>query len=672
MTMEYDQIDTEVLAKERIDKLTEMINRHNALYYEQDAPEISDQAYDDLMQELIDLETQYPIHRLPDSPSQRVGGKALDSFQKVRHKNPQLSLSNAFSEDDLFDFDQRVSKVLDRYQYVCEHKFDGLTVVLTYENGILIQGATRGDGEIGEDVTENIKTIRALPLRLNAPDSLTVRGEVLIPKNDFEKLNQKRKEENLPLFANPRNAAAGSIRQLDSKLTASRPLDIYIFNLESDDNKEFNTHSKSLDYLKKIGFKTSDYRLTDNISEVITIIHTIEKERDSLPYEIDGVVIKINDLAQRELLGHTSKNPKWAIAYKFSATEVETRLNDISIQVGRTGVLTPIAELESVPVAGSVVSRATLHNEDNIKMKDIRIGDKVIIRKAGDVIPEVVRSVKEERKGTEKIFEMPTLCPACSQPVVRIEGEAATKCVNKYCSAQVLRKIQHFVSRDAMNIEGLGDNLSEKLMNEGYIENIADIYTLKEHKEELYQLEGLGEKSVDNLIESIERSKQNDLSNLIFALGIPFIGKASAKILSETFLTLQNLIHTDEQTLTDIYDIGSVMAKEILDYFASEENIEMIDQLEQLGLNMSNLNDKKKSNALQDQIFVLTGTLENFTRDEASELIEANGGKVTSSVSKKTNYVLAGKNAGSKLKKATDLNVEIINENTFKQMLSID
>lgn len=669
--MEYDQMDNQDLAKRRIAELTEVINRHNALYYEQDTPEISDQMYDNLMQELIELETQYPILRLPDSPSQKVGGKALDSFQKVRHQSPQLSLSNAFSEQDLLDFDQRVSKVLEKYQYVCEHKFDGLTVVLTYENGILIQGATRGDGEVGEDVTENIKTIRTLPLRLNAPESLIVRGEVLIPKDDFEKLNQRRKENDLPSFANPRNAAAGSIRQLDSKLTASRPLDIYIFNLESDDNNTFNTHSESLDYLKEIGFKTSPYRLTDNISEVISIIQVIEDQRDSLPYEIDGVVIKINDLAQRELLGYTSKNPKWAIAYKFSATEVETKLNDISIQVGRTGVLTPIAELESVPVAGSVVSRATLHNEDNIKIKDIRIGDKVIIRKAGDVIPEVVRSVKEDRTGGEKRFKMPTLCPACSQPVVRVEGEAATKCVNKYCSAQVLRKIQHFVSRDAMNIEGLGDNLSEKLMNEGFIENIADIYTLKEHKDELYQLEGLGEKSVDNLLESIERSKQNDLSNLIFALGIPFIGKASAKILSETFSTMKTLIHADEQTLTDIYDIGSVMAKEILDYFASEENIEMINQLELLGLNMRNLQDKK-STILQDQVFVLTGTLEDFTRDEASSLIEANGGKVTSSVSKKTNYLLAGKNAGSKIKKAADLNVKIIDENTFKQMLSID
>ena len=669
--MEYDEIDNEGLAKQRIDELTKVINHHNALYYEQDAPEISDQKYDDLMRELIELETLYPKFRLPYSPSQRVGGKILDAFQKVRHQSPQLSLSNAFSEKDLLDFDQRVSKVLDQYQYVCEHKFDGLTVVLTYENGILAQAATRGDGEVGEDVTENIKTIRTLPLRLNASDSLTVRGEVLIPKKDFEKLNLRRKEKDLPLFANPRNAAAGSIRQLDSKLTASRPLHIYIFNLESNDNKEFNTHSESLDYLKKVGFKTSDYRITDNINKVITIIHDIENQRDSLPYEIDGVVIKINDLAQREMLGSTSKNPKWAIAYKFSATEVETKLNDISIQVGRTGVLTPIAELKSVPVAGSVVSRATLHNEDNIKIKDIRIGDKVIIRKAGDVIPEVVRSVKEERTGDEKIFKMPTLCPACSQPIVRIKGEAATKCVNKYCSAQILRKIQHFVSRDAMDIEGLGDNLSEKLMNEGFIENITDIYTLKEHKDTLYKLEGLGEKSVDNLIESIERSKQNDLSNLIFALGIPFIGKASAKILSETFSTMQALIHANEQTLTDIYDIGSVMTKEILDYFASEENIEMINQLEKLGLNMRNLQDNK-STALQNLIFVLTGTLEEFTRDEASALIEGNGGKVTSSVSKKTDYVLAGKNAGSKLKKAADLNITIIDENAFKQMLSID
>ena len=523
------------LIKKRIHNLTEKINQNNRLYYESDTPEITDSEYDSLIRELITLEKDYPEFADPNSPTQKVGGKALDAFKKVRHASQQLSLDNAFSENELIDFDNRVRKTIQNYEYVCEYKFDGLTVVLTYTDGLLTQAATRGDGIIGEDVTENIKTIRSLPLRLKEKVTLTARGEVLIRKKDFISLNEKRKVQELPLFANPRNAAAGSIRQLDSKLAASRPLDLFVFNLENIENKTFRTHSESLDYLHTLGLKTGSYTIASDIRKAIDRIKEIEIRRESLPYEIDGAVIKINNLDQREKLGQTSKNPKWAIAYKFSAEEAETTLRDISVQVGRTGVLTPIAELDSIPIAGSVVSRATLHNEDNIKVKDIRIGDTVVVRKAGDVIPEVVRSIKDKRTGHEKVFSMPSHCPACGHPVKRSAGEVALKCVNKYCEAQILRKLQHFVSRNAMNIEGLGDSLTEKLLNEGYINNIADLYRLKHCADELSKLEGMGTKSTEKLLTAIERSKQNNLSNLIFALGIPPCRKDDGKTVGTAF-----------------------------------------------------------------------------------------------------------------------------------------
>lgn len=658
--------------EDKIKQLTETINQHNKLYYEQDAPVISDAEYDALIKELIALETTYPQYALEDSPSKRVGGKALDAFRKVRHETQQLSLGNAFSSGELIEFDNRIKKSIKSYEYVCENKFDGLTVVLKYEDGILVQGATRGDGVTGEDVTENIKTIRTVPLKLKEPATLTVRGEVFIGKKDFETLNEQRKKQELPLFANPRNAAAGSLRQLDSKLTASRPLDIFVFNLENYEGKEFKTHSESLDHLKKIGFKTSEYKIAKNIDEVIAFISDIETNRGTLPYEIDGAVVKVNDLADRERLGQTSKNPRWAIAYKFSAVEVETTLKEITVQVGRTGVLTPVAELEAVSVAGSMVARATLHNEDNIKQKDIRIGDKVIIRKAGDVIPEVVRAVKEKRTGNEKIFAMPTKCPVCGNDVVRMAGEAAVKCVNKQCDAQLIRGIQHFVSRDAMDIDGMGNSIVEKLMGEGLILNIEDIYNLKNHYETLIHLENMGEKSVENLLNSIEKSKQNDLSNLIYALGIPLVGKNTAKILKKQFHSLNSLMHADEQTLLSINEIGAKMTKELLDFFASEDNLKTINALIKAGVNTVSADDEISSRIFENKTFVLTGTLGKYTREEASELIRKNSGKVTNSVSSKTDFVLAGSEAGSKLLKAQQLGVIVIGEEDFEKMLSID
>lgn len=667
-----EHLKQQSIIAQQINVLKTTIEKHNRLYYETDTPEISDAQYDALMRELIALEEKYPQFATDDSPSKRVGGKALDAFVKVRHDTQQLSLGNAFSDEDLIDFDSRVKKTVSDCEYICEYKYDGLTVVLKYENGILVQGATRGDGLIGEDVTENIRTIRTIPLRLSEPVSLTVRGEVYISKTDFEDLNRQRREEGQPLFANPRNAAAGSLRQLDSKLTASRPLDIFVFNLENIADKSFRTHSETLDYLKTLGFRTSIYTKAQNIDEAIAAIHRIESKRDSLDFEIDGAVIKVNNLAQRKELGQTSKNPRWAIAYKFTAVEVETSLTEIAVQVGRTGVLTPIAELESVAVAGSMISRATLHNEDNIAEKDIRIGDRVIIRKAGDVIPEVVRSVKEKRTGSEIVFRMPECCPACGHPVKRIQGEAAVKCVNRYCEAQTLRKLQHFVSRNAMNIDGLGDALTEKLMNEGFIESVTDIYRLQEHRAELVVMDNLGEKSVANLLEAIEASKHNDLGNLIFALGIPLVGKTGAKLLSKRYETMRQLMDATEESLLGIEEIGPKMTKEILDYFASEENRSLIGMLESYGVNMKDRSQASQSNVFEGKIFVLTGTLEHYTREEAGAIIEQNGGKVTGSVSKKTDFVLAGAEAGSKLTKAEALGISVIDEQSFRKMISLD
>ena len=661
------------LAKKRIAELCETIEENNKLYYESDTPQISDAEYDSQINELIELEKLYPTLKLQNSPTTRVGGKALDFFEKVEHTSQQLSLANAFSEEELIEFDNRIKKTVDVCEYVCENKFDGLTVVLTYKNGQLIQGATRGDGKIGENVTENIKTLKSIPLKIKDEIDLTVRGEIIIPKADFEILNKKRIEEGLQPYANPRNLAAGSIRQLDSKVVAQRPLDIFIFNLEEISSKEFSTHTQTLEYLKTQGFKVSPYCVYSNITDVIADIKKRNETRDSLAYEIDGAVIKLNSLFDREILGQTSKTPRWATAYKFSAEEVATKLTDITIQVGRTGVLTPVAELTPVRVAGSVISRATLHNEDNIQIKDIRIGDTVIIRKAGDVIPEVVRSIQDLREGSELIFTMPTTCPVCDGEVTRVENESAYKCMNPLCEAKVLRKLQHFVSRDAMDIDSLGSTLVQRLVDNGLISNIIDIYNLKSKYETLKDMDNFGEKSATNLLTAIEKSKNNNLSDLIFALGIPLVGKNSAYTLAKHYKDINNLLETNKEDLLLIDDIGDKMSDSILDFIKSDENLKLISNLKELGVNTMFIEDTESNNneIFKDKVFVLTGTLIQFTRDEASGIIQSLGGKVTSSVSSKTTYVLAGEKSGSKYKKALELGVQILSEEDFKMMISV-
>ena len=656
--------------KNRMDELYAELEQYNKEYYELDSPSVSDEYYDSLSRELASLEEDYPQYARSDSPVKKVGGKALSEFKKVTHTTTLLSLANAYDENGLRDFDARIKKVLDKYEYACENKFDGLTVLLTYRNGVLLQAATRGDGNIGEDVTQNILTIKSIPHTLNKPYSLSVRGEVIMHKADFAKLNAERSLQGMPLFANPRNAAAGSLRQLDSSITAKRPLDMYIFNLETIEGVQLSTHSESLSLLKELGFRVSDVILTDNIDDTIKAINEKGELRNSLPYEIDGAVIKINDFYEREKLGATSKSPRWAIAYKYSAQEVQTTLREITVQVGRTGVLTPVAEFEPVSVSGSTVARATLHNIDNITAKDIRIGDKIIVRKAGDVIPEVVRSLKDKRSGDERIFFMPDNCPVCNGEVERTEGEAALKCVNPMCGAKTLRRLQHFASRGAMDIEGLGNALCEKLINEGFLESIADVYLLKEHKEELSSLKDMGDKSVDNLLEAIEKSKPNSLEQLIFGLGIPHVGKSNAKVLAKEYKTLDALMQAQEESLMNVYDVREKMADSIVSFFANEDNRILIKRLREYGLNTNYTRSENQKAILDGATFVLTGTLENYTRDEAGAIIEKLGGKISSSVSAKTSYVLAGASAGSKLDKAKQIGVKIISEKEFEEMIT--
>lgn len=654
--------------RERIEKLRQKIEHHDKLYYEQDAPEIQDYEYDLLINELLDLENKYPEYVTPDSPSQRVGGKALDSFGKVSFKRPKLSLGNGFNPEDLRSFDNRIRKVLSDYEYVVEYKFDGLTVVLNFEDGLFVQGATRGNGVTGEDVTQNLKTIRSIPLKLNGEDTLEVRGEVIMNRKDFQILNEKREKAQQALFANPRNAAAGSLRQLDPKIAASRPLDIYVFNVEEIEGS-FETHHQSLDYLSSQGFKVSPYFVYKDIEEVIEFCNNMNEKRYDLPFDIDGIVIKINNLEDREKLGATARNPRWAIAYKFPPEVKETKLLDISIQVGRTGNLTPVAELEEVQLAGTRVSRATLHNEDFIKEKDIKIGDMVLVRKAGEIIPEVLQVNFEKRTGEEIKFHMPETCPTCKEPTFRIEGEAARKCVNLSCPAQVIRRIAHFASKNAMNIEGLGSSLVAKLWEEGFVKDPSDLYLLYKKRQELTQLEKLGEKSVDNLLQSIEGSKKGSLHQLIFALGIPFVGEKGAKNLAEKFHDLDKLMSATKEELLSVQDIGEKMADEIIDFFKLESNLEFIDKLKSRGINMQEKKKEMGQDILKGAKFVVTGTLPSLKRDEVKELIEKNGGSVTGSVSKKTDYVLAGENPGSKYDKAVELGVKIITEEEFLKMI---
>ncbi|MFT9496016.1 NAD-dependent DNA ligase LigA [Anaerosolibacter sp.] len=657
-------------ALEKINKLREKINHHNYQYYVLDAPEIDDYAYDLLMKELVDLETQFPELITSDSPSQRVGGVPLSAFGQVTHTVPMLSLDNSYDPGDLREFDKRIRKAVgESVEYVVELKIDGLSVALRYEDGRLVQGATRGDGFVGEDITQNLRTIKSIPLRLKEEEDLEVRGEVYISREKFAELNQKQEEKGETLFANPRNAAAGSLRQLDSKITAQRPLDIFVFNIQTIGDRGFHTHTEGLDYLKSVGFKTSIYEICQDIEGVIEQCEKWAQKRNELPFDIDGLVIKVNDLQLREHLGTRSKSPRWAIAYKFPAEQQRTIVQDIIIQVGRTGALTPTAILEPVRVAGSVIGRATLHNEDFIRQKDIRIGDHVWIQKAGDVIPEVVNVIFDERTGEEQEFIMPKNCPTCGHQTTRLEGEAVTRCMNSACPDQLRRGIIHFVSRNAMNIEGLGESIVALLMEHKLIHDVADLYYLK--KEDLIPLERMGEKSAQNLIDAIEKSKNNDLDRVIFGLGIKLVGERAAGLLADAFGSMDRLVQASYEEITSIPEIGDKMAESLVAFLKEDTNLNVIGKLRAAGVNMENqaANDEQVEKRFEGFTFVLTGTLEKYTRNEAKEIIERLGGRVSGSVSKKTSYVLAGAEAGSKLDKAVELGVKVINEDEFQNMI---
>jgi len=655
--------------KQKIEQLTNELIEHNKKYYEQDNPTISDYEYDMKLRELMKLEEEYPDYKKEYSPTDRVGGKALDTFVKVKHEHKQLSLANAFSYEELREFDDRIKKEVPTPVYTLENKFDGLTIVLTYKKGILSVGATRGDGEVGEDVTLNVKTIKSIPLRLNEDVDITVRGEVLIYKENFEKINKEREKEGLSLFANPRNMAAGSIRQLDSKVAAMRNLDAFIFNLEHIENKTFSSHSESLDYLKTLGFKVSEYKVFNDMESIFNELNKKEDERKNMPYEIDGAVLKLDNLNERELLGATNKNPRWAIAYKFSETKVKTRLKDIIVNVGRTGTLTPVAILEGVRIDGSFVSRATLHNEDYINDNDIRIGDNVIVKKAGEIIPQVVSSLKEERNGEEISFKIPEYCPVCGSKVKREEGNSAVKCVNIDCPAKISREIIHFASREAMNIDTLGERVLENLIEADLIRDISDIYRLKYKKEKIVTMEKMGEKSVENMINAIEKSKQNSLEDLLFALSINLVGKQGAKLLAKRFKNMDNVINASYEDIISINEIGDKMATEIVNFFNNPKKITLINDLKDMGVNMEYINEESEDLKFENMTFVLTGTLVKYKRNEAKKIIENLGGKVSSSVSKNTTYVLLGENAGSKEEKARKLNIKIISEDEFENMI---
>ncbi|MGJ7912384.1 NAD-dependent DNA ligase LigA [Neobacillus sp. LXY-1] len=653
--------------EQRVKELRNLLNQYGYEYYVLDKPSVPDAEYDRIMQELLKWEETYPQLRTEDSPTQRVGGAVLDMFEKVQHRVPMLSLGNAFNEQDLRDFDRRIRQAVgDKISYVCELKIDGLAVSLRYEEGLFVQGATRGDGTIGEDITNNLKTIKSMPLRLTENVSIEVRGEAFMPKRSFEMLNEARKERGEELFANPRNAAAGSLRQLDPKIAAARRLDVFLYGIGNPEAIGADSHSGGLDYLDQLGFKTNkERRRCATIDDVLEFIQGWTEKRPQLPYEIDGIVIKVDSLDQQAELGTTAKSPRWAIAYKFPAEEVITTLLDIELSVGRTGVITPTAILEPVKVAGTTVQRASLHNEDLIREKDIKIGDKVVIKKAGDIIPEVVNVLADQRTGEEVDFYMPTHCPECESELVRLDGEVALRCINPKCPAQIREGLIHFVSRDAMNIEGLGEKVISQLFAEKLISDVADIYKLT--REQLMELERMGEKSVSNLLQAIEASKDNSLEKLLFGLGIRLVGAKAAKTLAQQFETMERLASTSKEELIAINEIGDKMADSIVSFFEQEEAKELIQELVAAGVNMDYKGTKPVSAEESDSIFagktvVLTGKLEQLKRNEAKEKIEALGGNVAGSVSKKTHLVVAGADAGSKLTKAQELGIEVWDE----------
>ncbi len=663
--MEFDQ------AKERVEELVPLLKYYTQKYFD-DEQVVSDYEYDMLMRELKGIEAKYPKLIREDSPTQRVGASIKKGFAKVTHEVPLQSLQDVFTYEEIKDFDERMKKIAEEnnteLEYVVETKIDGLSAALEYKNGIFVRGATRGNGTVGEDVTENLKTIKSIPKKLNEDIDITVRGEVFIGKAEFEKLNENRLMDEEEQFANARNAAAGSLRQLDSKITAKRPLDIYIFNVQKSDTKEFRTHSESLDYLENIGFNVNPIRiLCKNLDEVIKAIEKIGSRREKISFGIDGAVIKVNNLKLREIIGTTYKTPKWAIAYKYPPEKKETKLKEIAFQVGRTGAITPIAILEPVVVAGSKISKTTLHNEDFVKERDIKVGDTVIIQKAGDVIPEVIGVNKEKRTGEEKEFEMPKTCPVCGAQAVREEGEAIWHCIGIECPAKLSRGIIHFVSKDAMDITGLGEAIVEELINRELIQNIADIYKLK--FEDIASLKKNGKKFAQNLIDAIETSKTRELYRLIAALGIKHVGVKLAKSLAKWYKTMDNLMTASIESLATKPDVGLITAQSIYDFFKEEQTIDLINKLKTYNVNMEYNEEQSEDNRFEGKTFVLTGTLENFTRDEASEIIEKFGGKTSGTVSKKTSYVLAGEEAGSKLTKAREIGVTVITENEFQEMI---
>lgn len=663
---------TKKQAEKRIKELREITAYHAKRYYDDDDPEISDFEYDMLMLELRTLENEFPEFVTSDSLTQHVGGTVKEGFEKVEHEVPLQSLLDIFNFDDLYAFDERVRKTADEnnipLKYVVETKIDGLSVSLEYKDGIFVRGATRGNGLVGEDVTENLKTVKSIPKKLSEKIDIIVRGEVFISKEGFEKLNEERDILGQPLFANARNAAAGSLRQLDSKETEKRPLDIYIFNVQKSDTIDFKSHYESLIYLEKLGFNVNPVKIyCDTIDEVIEAINKIGDDRESLSFGIDGAVIKVDDLKLREIIGTNYKVPKWAIAYKYPPEQKQTILKDIVCQVGRTGAITPMAILEPVKVAGSTISKTTLHNEDFIKEKDLMIGDTIIIQKAGDVIPEVVGVVKEKRNGSERKFEMPKKCPVCGADAVREEGEAVIRCIGIECKAKLFRSIWHFASREAMNIKGLGYSIIEELLNRNLIKNIADLYDLT--LEDIKTLKKDGTKFAQNLIDAIEESKNNDLYRLINALGIRHVGVKGAKSLAKHFKNMNDLMNASYEELIDVDDTGEITAKAIYEFFNQEQTKDLIEKLRIVGVNMKAIEDENTDNRFEGMTFVLTGTLDNYTRGEAGTIIEKFGGKVSGSVSKKTTYVLAGEDAGSKLDKANKLGVNVISENQFNEMI---
>jgi len=644
-------------------------------YYILNKPDIDDYTYDMMMKELQEIEANFPELKSLDSPTQRVGSDLSNDFPTVIHDIPMLSLSNSYDENDLDEFDKRINNLLkgEKYKYVCELKFDGIAVSLTYKNGLFVQGATRGDGVRGDDITTNLKTVRAIPLQLDKKIDIEVRGEVFFMLKDFFRINEEQEAEGKPRYANPRNTAAGSLKLKDSREVASRRLNMFCYNMRYLDNAlqaKLKSHSGNMDFLKSLKFPVnSTTKVVNNISEVKAFCGEIEKLRDSLPYEIDGVVIKLDSLEQQSKVGAIAKSPRWAIAYKFKAKQAVTKLKSITLQVGRIGTITPVAELEPVFLAGSTISRATLHNSDEIERKDIREGDYVKIEKGGDVIPKVVEVVLDQRPKNSKPFKMPEKCPVCGTPLQRPEGEANHYCTNSLCPAQVQGRMEHFVARTAMDIEGLGFQILEKFIQLGYLKDITDIYKLKGKVKELKSLDRFGEKSIDNILSSIERSKERPFEKVLYAIGIRHVGERTARVLAKHFKSVDNIIAASKEEIESIHEIGPRIAESVYDFFHTKSNLQMVDKLRKAGLNFEMEVTANASNKLEGLTFVVTGTLEKYKREDVEELIETLGGKAASSVSKKTSYVLAGTEAGSKLKKAETLGVKVIDEAEFDKLI---